>query len=392
MFTVYVAVAEDIEADVVTLARSVSGASVLGANRSLREALADCTLAVPGAFILDDALLVENLGLVPTLQAVPYPVLLLTRSNEAAVARRALSIRARDLVPVADMAQHLPSSLLRHAATGEDPLPGGRVITVFSSKGGVGKTTLAVNLAVALGMISRRPAAVVDLDLQFGDVAALLGDNPAATIHHLTQVPAVDQFSLGRALTTAADGHVHVLAAPLSPAEAEDIRADLVVKVLELLKETHGYVIIDTSPGFSEVNVAALDFSDDIFVLLTPEVITVRTVKQALELFWTGFRYPAQKVRLIMNRGGSQTGLEPQDIAAVLHTPVDHVLPSDGNWPVKAANQGRALMLYQPESALAGAIRELARRLLEETEGRRRVVRDRKSSRPSWFGRMMRRG
>jgi pilus assembly protein CpaE len=185
---------------------------------------------------------------------------------------------------------------------------------------------------------------------------------------------------------------VHLLAAPATPPEAEDIRPDLVVKVLELLKETHGYVIIDTSPGFSEVNVAALDFSDDILVLLTPEVITVRTVKQALELFWTGFRYPTQKVRLIMNRGGSETGLEPQDIAAVLHTPIDHVLPTDGSWPVKAANQGKALMLYQPESALSTAIRDLAKRLLEETEGRRRVVRDRRPPRASWFERVLRRG
>jgi pilus assembly protein CpaE len=393
LFTVYVAAAEDIQRDVLTLATSVSGATVLGASSSLREALADAAVANPGVLVLDDAVLAENLGLVPTLQAVSYPVVLVTRNHDPAVSRRALTIRARDLVPVGELGQQLPSSLLRHAAMGEESAHAGRVITVFSSKGGVGKTTLAVNLATVLGILSRRPVALVDLDLQFGDVAALLGEMPRATIHDLTGVQTIDQFSLSRALTTTAEGHVHMLAAPLSPPEAEDVRADLVVKVLELLKETHGYVVVDTSPGFSEVNVGAMDFSDDIFMLLTPDVITVRTVKQSLELFWSGFRYPARKVRLIMNRGGSQTGLEPGDLASVLHAEIDYVLPSDGNWPVKAANQGQALMLYQPESGLAVAIRELAKNVMEETEGRRRTGRgERKQLRSSIFGRMLRRG
>jgi pilus assembly protein CpaE len=149
---------------------------------------------------------------------------------------------------------------------------------------------------------------------------------------------------------------------------------------------------VDTAPGFNDINVAALDFADDILLMLTPEVITVRTVKQALDLFWNGFRYPPSKVRLVMNRGGSMTGLEPDDIAEALGTPVRYVLPSDGNWPVKAANQGVPLLLYQAESQLARAVRGMAQDLFEETEGRSRLARERRGTRRGLWGRVLRRG
>jgi pilus assembly protein CpaE len=392
MFTVYVVSQADIERDLSGLVKTVSGATLIASRDDLHEALGDCAIAPPGILLLDDRCLEANPGLIPQLRDAPYPVVLVTPKVDPGVTRRALAIRAADLVPIGELNAQLPGAIARYALATGDEAPRSRVLVVFSSKGGVGKTTLATNLAVALGMVSRRPTAIVDLDLQFGDVAALLGQAPRATIHDLTKVATVDQLTLGHALTASANGHVHLLAAPPTPTEAEDVRPETVVRVLELLKETHGYVLVDTAPGFNDINVAALDFADDILLMLTPEVITVRTVKQALDLFWNGFRYPPSKVRLVMNRGGSMTGLEPDDIAEALGTPVRYVLPSDGNWPVKAANQGVPLLLYQAESQLARAVRGMAQDLFEETEGRSRLARERRGTRRGLWGRVLRRG
>jgi pilus assembly protein CpaE len=117
-------------------------------------------------------------------------------------------------------------------------------------------------------------------------------------------------------------------------------------------------------------------------------VVTIRTIKQALDLFWNGFHYSASKVRLVMNRAGSRSGIESQDIAAALGSNVYWELPSDGSWPVKAANQGRALMVFQPTSLLAQSIRDMARSIIDEHEGQRRVVKEAKARRPSLFSRL----
>ncbi|MCY0885228.1 MAG: hypothetical protein OWV35_05010, partial [Firmicutes bacterium] len=154
-----------------------------------------------------------------------------------------------------------------------------------------------------------------------------------------------------------------ILPAPLEPQEAEDVRADQVVRILQLLRQHYSYVIIDTAPGYTEVNVAALDFADLILLVCMPDVVTLRTVSQALRLFLEGFRYPKEKVRVVLNRAGSHTGVEAPEIAAALGTPVDYLLPSDGAWPVKASNQGRPLVLLEPHSLFAEAIGDLARDL-----------------------------
>jgi pilus assembly protein CpaE len=380
MFSVYVVARPELRDQILTITNTVDGAFVLGHQANLRQALADCQQDAPGLMVLDDEILQQNLSLVAQLSQVTYPIVLIGRGDNFETARRALAIHARDLVDVTQVAQLLGGSMARHAVGVTQEAHAGRIFTVFSSKGGVGKTTISVNLAIALAQLSHRPVALVDLDLQFGDVMALLGEQSPNSIHDLVHVPIIDQVTVERAMTPMGTTGVRVLAAPNGPQYAEDVPAQIVLETLNVLKEHYQFVVVDTAPGFSEVNVAALDLADQVLTVVTPEVITVRSVKQALDLFAGGLNYSRQKVRLIMNRAGTQSTLASNDVASVLGVTLYAELPSDWTWAVRAANQGQALMLFQPAAPLAQGIRTLARQLMEETEGPRRSVKERSAA------------
>ncbi|SMC05128.1 pilus assembly protein CpaE [Sulfobacillus thermosulfidooxidans DSM 9293] len=390
MFTVYVASQEGLRAKLVGAVKNIPGAVLDGSSTDLRQALDECATENPGVLLIDDELLIQNVGLFEQIASLPYPIVVLASPTDAGAARRALAIKAKDFISLDSWQQDLAAILSRVAT----PLEGevhhdGRVIVVFSSKGGVGKTTLSVNLAIALAKASRQPVAIVDLDIQFGDVAPMVGDAPLVTLYDLVKgTTHIEADMVKRALKRVAN-NVYILAAPNNPEEADDIRADHIVQVLQLLRETHAYVVVDTAPGYTDINVAAFDFSDTILTVCTPDVVTLRTVGQALQVFYDGFHYAKDKVRIVLNRSGSKTGVETTDIAQVLQSAVSYQLPSDGAYPVRAANEGQPLMLQFPESALARAIQNIANDIVQETEGRQRTV-AKKPGRLPFFSRLLR--
>ncbi len=390
MFTVYVASQEGLRAKLVGAVKNIPGAVLDGSSTDLRQALDECATENPGVLLIDDELLAQNVGLFEQIASLPYPIVVLASPTDAGAARRALAIKAKDFISLDSWQQDLAAILSRVAT----PLEGevhhdGRVIVVFSSKGGVGKTTLSVNLAIALAKASRQPVAIVDLDIQFGDVAPMVGDAPLVTLYDLVKgTTHIEADMVKRALKRVAN-NVYILAAPNNPEEADDIRADHIVQILQLLRETHAYVVVDTAPGYTDINVAAFDFSDTILTVCTPDVVTLRTVGQALQVFYDGFHYAKDKVRIVLNRSGSKTGVETTDIAQVLQSAVSYQLPSDGAYPVRAANEGQPLMLQFPESALARAIQNIANDIVQETEGRQRTV-VKKPGRLPFFSRLLR--
>ncbi len=373
MFTVYVASEEGLRTQIVEHVKNIPGAVLTGSSTELRQALEECAAENPGVLLVDDTLLTQNVGLYEQITRVPYPVVVMASPADAEAARRALTIRAKDFISLDTWTHDLPAILSRTAT----PLEGevhrdGRVFVVFSSKGGVGKTTLSVNLGIALAKASRQPVAILDLDIQFGDVAPMVGDAPLVTLYDLVKgTRHVDQDMVKRTLKRVAN-NVYILAAPNNPEEADDIRADHIVQILQLLRETHSYVIVDTAPGYTDMNVAAFDFADTILTVCTPDVVTLRTVGQALQVFYEGFHYSRDKVRIVLNRSGSKTGVETIDIAQVLQSPVSYQLPSDGSYPVRAANEGAPLIVQFPDSLLSRAVQHMAAQLVQETEGRQR--------------------
>ncbi|MGH3361466.1 MAG: AAA family ATPase, partial [Nocardioides sp.] len=159
----------------------------------------------------------------------------------------------------------------------------GHVVTVFSPKGGVGKTTMAVNLALALSDKGARKVCLVDLDLAFGDVAITLQLFPTHSIEHaIGSEEAIDSSLLDSVLTRHPD-NLMVLAAPSHPDTRDRITPLLVKRVLRGLKQEFDFVVVDTAPAFDEQTLTALDESDECVVLATLDVPTLNNVRVALE-------------------------------------------------------------------------------------------------------------
>lgn len=392
MYTVYVAAEESLRTRLVERVKGYSGAVVLGSSDYLRQALDECGGENPGILIVHDALLSEAPGLIEVVADVAYPVILIASESPGST-RRALAIRARDLIPLESWDAELESALARYAT----PLEGGEVaqgvvITVFSTKGGVGKSTISLNLAVALATLSHRAVALVDLDVAAGDLGIMLGNPSQASIYDLVEEGVVERAKLERVLTPIPDTTLKFLPAPFNPQEAEDVTAEHVVTILRLLKEHYSYVVVDTAPGYSEINVASLDASDSILMVATPDVVTIRTVSQALNLFYGGFRYPRTKIELVMNRDGSHTGVTTEDVERMLNNPIRYRLASDGLWPVKAANEGRPLMLLNGSSLLSRGIRQMAREFIDRYSGPSRAIAVRSGAKAPWWKQLLARG
>ena len=367
MFSVYIA-ARSLQGDewATFLKNRPHDAVVAGVTNSLTTAIAECAEKTPGALLLDDGLLLESPEYMDALVQAPYPIVLIIAPNDGAAAHRAIQLKANDLLTWDNWPTELLLSLEKTAL----PLYPrdkklGHVIGVFSPKGGVGKTTLAVNLSVALAQKQHEPVALVDLDLAFGDVAAMLALSPKQTIHDVVLAD-VDPATLKRAMITP-HPNLSVLAAPATPEQAEDIIPSALVKIVDSLREDHAFVVIDLAPGYQDTNVIGLDLCDIVLTICTPDVVTLRTVGQALALFRDDFHYPADKVRLVLNRTGSHTGIERNDVSAILKTPHLYELPSGGSQPVRAANHGVPFVIQEPNSVLGRAITSLAAKLAEKS-------------------------
>jgi pilus assembly protein CpaE len=241
---------------------------------------------------------------------------------------------------------------------GEERAPG-RVITVFSSKGGCGKTFLSTNLAVALAATGTE-VALVDLDLHFGDVAVMLRLFPSRTIHDAAQTPQLDTISLKSFLTHHEAG-IWALVAPAEPTVADTIDPVAVAAILKLLRDAFGYVVIDTPAAFSEPVLAAFDVSDWLVMLATldvPSIKNLRLTMQTMELL----QFPRGRMRVVVNRADSKVGLRLPDVEKLLGEPVDLTIPSSRSVPL-SVNKGRPILLEEPKGAVAQAVRRVARQL-----------------------------
>lgn len=301
------------------------------------------------------------------------------------------------------------------AAEADDAEPGrsqdGKVITVFSSKGGCGKTFLATNLAVALaargsgglrsgapatassgprqpnGSPPRRPGfevALVDLDLHFGDVAITLQLFPAHTIQDVARAGAgLDPGTVASFLTRHQSG-LWALVAPNEPAVAETISPVVVVTVLRALRRRFAYVVVDTPAAFSDQVLAAFDESDRIILLGTLDVPSVKNLKLAMRTM-ESLRYPRDKTCLVINRADSRVGLRLSDVERILGRHVDVALPSSRGVPL-SVNKGSPILVEEPRSGVAEAIRGLADQLAAATPARpARPARGRLLRRPTFL-------
>jgi pilus assembly protein CpaE len=253
----------------------------------------------------------------------------------------------------------------------EDPGQLGQVVTVFSTKGGAGKSVIAANLAVLLSQRSDRPVCLVDADLQFGDVAVMLKLAPQHTIvDAVASLDRLDTSLLQSLLTLHQPSGLHVLAAPLEPAFADQIGAAEMVKIIEILRRFCSHVVVDTPAYFNDVVLGLIEVSDDVLLVAGMDVPNIKNVKiglQTLRLLNT----PKEKLRLILNRANSKAKLDVSEVERTLQVNADALIPSDVVVP-QAVNKGIPVVLAAPRSAVSKSLEELADLFLPVEAGRRK--------------------
>jgi pilus assembly protein CpaE len=236
----------------------------------------------------------------------------------------------------------------------------GKVITVFSTKGGVGKTTLATNLAVALAAKTESKVGIVDADLQFGDVALFLNLLPRITVADLVRdIDSMDDKLLEGYLTPYND-NVKVLAAPLRPEQAETVAAAHLSSILKTMRTMYKYVVVDTTPSFNEAMLAVLDVSDQVLVVSAMDLPTIKNIKLCLEIM-DSLDYPQDKVRLVLNRANSDGGINVKEAEESLRSKFAVTLPSDGKTVVSSVNRGIPFVSSHPEMPVSQSIFDLAK-------------------------------
>jgi pilus assembly protein CpaE len=247
----------------------------------------------------------------------------------------------------------------------------GRVVMVFSTKGGSGKSVIASNLAVLLAQRSERPVVLVDADLQFGDVAVMLKLTPQHTIvDAVSSLERLDATLMRDLLVEHGPEGLLVLPAPLEPAFADQIGASEMVRIVEMLRTFAGHVIIDTPAYFNDVVLGLIEVSDDVLLVAGMDIPNIKNVKiglQTLRLLNT----PMEKLRLILNRANSKVRLDASEVERTLGVKADALIPSDIVVP-QAVNRGEPVVYSAPRSSVAKAFEDLADEFIPVQSKKRR--------------------
>lgn len=251
-----------------------------------------------------------------------------------------------------------------------------RTITIASPKGGVGKTSIASNLAVALAEQSPMEVVLVDLDLQFGDLSTVLDLRPAHTLADAFASGGRDNLLLKTYLTVHSAGF-YVLCGAESPAANDRVTAQQIQQLLRQLQDQFRYVIVDTAAGLDDATLAALEVSEDVLLVSTMDVACIRSVRKELDLLNELGLMPASRY-LALNFADKQSGMRVKDVEGVIGAPVDFVLVRSRELPI-ATNKGVPVILGKKRAPFARTIRQIGRKIFdraraaEEKQGHKRL-------------------
>jgi pilus assembly protein CpaE len=290
------------------------------------------------------------------------PVILLCSGECSGILAEALDAEVADVIPLPQLTENIVFAI-RKACQSERRTSGsashmGKVTTVFSPKGGIGKTCVSTNLAATFAKHHKTRTLLLDLDLQFGDAAIMLGLEPDKTIYDLVVAPGELDTEKLAGYTSQHPCGLDVLPAPIRPEDAELVTEGKLARLLEVARASYDTIIVDTSPFFHGPMLATLDRTDLLLLLCGLDIPTIKNVRlglQTLELL----SFPEERIRVILNRANTNVGLKRSEVEETLRTKVHAELPSDRAVPM-AVNRGKPVALAEPGADFSKAIRDLA--------------------------------
>ena len=236
----------------------------------------------------------------------------------------------------------------------------GLVIGVFSPKGGVGKTTLATNIAIGLGQIAPMSVVIVDLDLQFGDVASGLYLNPEHTVTDAVTPAAAQDSLVLKAFLTVHPAGIYALCAPPNPVDADNITPDQVSRLLEQLAQEFQYVVIDTAPGMPEIGLAAMEQCTDVVWVSAMDIPSLRGLRSGLEVLRQLEIMPESR-HVVLNMADAKAGLNVQDVESTIGAPVDVSVPRSRAVAL-STNRGIPVLQESKKDPAVKSLRQLVER------------------------------
>jgi len=247
----------------------------------------------------------------------------------------------------------------------------GKIVSIFSSKGGTGKTFLTTNLGAAIADLTGEDVAVVDLDVDMGDVFTYFGKEPTATIHDLM---ALGEGATGdeiRAIGSRMGDHLWAYGAPPDPA-AEAPAGEAIGKFLRAVRANFNWVLVDASVDYSDSALVCFDLSDTICLVTGLDVVGVKHLSKALDTLLS-IGLPRDRFRVVLNRADSKVGLDAGDVERVMRIQVDAMIPSSRLVPT-SLNKGRPVVVDEPSSEVSTSIRQLAVKFVGRDEPGRAVA------------------
>lgn len=348
----------------------VSGAE--DALRWLRDGIADLLLVACAGYS-DRALLLLD---AVTRQNPDLNVIVLGHGSPNGFLRRAFEAGADDIIMLPATREQVRFEVHKLLARKQGAVTPAsadhsRLVCVLGPKGGTGKTLTSTNLAVCLAQRGER-VALIDLDLQFGDVALCLGLPPEKTVYDLAQSPGALDFDKLDAFLASHSSGVRTLIAPRRPDQASAVGAELLREVYSILRANFDWVVIDTPPGFTAEVITSIDSSTEVVMVGMLDSLSLKNTKLGLETLEL-MKYNPDRIFLLLNRAHSRVGISQSDVEAVLGRTPDVFIPSDREIP-RTVNEGIPIVVARPQSEPAEAFGRLTDLLAGATEAAEELV------------------
>ena len=320
------------------------------------------------------------------------PVIAYSSRTDAESARRAVLAGARDYLTkpfkpgqpaqsILAALDQVKSRQARESGQTAQPIASGIVITVYGAKGGIGKTTIAANLAIALAQVTGGSVALADMDTKFGDVAIMMDIPVERTIVELARRADELDRELVRDYLVHHSSQVHVLPAPFEPSEWHTLKPPQMEKIIAVLAQTHDFVVLDTAATFDDLVAVALDKANIVLLVTSMDISSIKNTVVVLKLLASS-SFPQEKVKLTINHASATNSLKEEDVKSVLNQEVFWRIPYDEG--VGASVQlGKPVVMARPRARVSQSILDLAAVL----SGKESTLQP--NSRGGWIGRLL---